>query len=217
MDSKLPELAVSFLRELSWRRIAYLIVILLLAAVSVIFWINREYIAGSLRPQMMSTEVPPLSVTDAGKEEIRLVLNRLPYIVNAISVVRADMGQNTRRVIYFASNDSEIQRQNDEFMRMHFTPDIPLFNEDEENNKRLIRLINGETVCVEFSKSNAAKYMHGIDVKYTCATGIPPYYGKFRGTVLAFIRIIPDAEEQARIRILLRDLSDKLDQPSSQP
>lgn len=216
MDPKLAQSGVDFFKALTWKRVLQLFVVVLIGGAAVIFWINREYISGKIKPATFSLEKPPLVVSDKTKAAIDDTLKRIGYIVNTIAVVSVNMEQNTRRVVYFVTNDIEIERQNDEFVRTHATTDVPLFKvDDPENNKRIIGLINGEIVCAEWKFAAAAQYLKNVNVKYTCSVGIPPYYGKFRGTILMFLKAIPDAEETSRLRIVMRELSDKLDNPSS--
>lgn len=216
MDPKFAQSGVDFFKALTWKRVLQLFVVVVIAGASVMFWINKDYISGRIKPATFSAEKPPLLVSDKAKAVIDDTLKRIGHMVNTISVVSVNMERNTRRVIYFVTNDIEIERQNDEFVRTHATTDIPLFKvDDAENNKRIIGLINGEIVCATWEKSAASQYLKNVNVKYTCSVGIPPYYGKFRGTILVFLKAIPDAEETARLRIVMRELSDKLDNPSS--
>jgi hypothetical protein len=214
MDSKSGELLLSFYNALTWKRIGQVAVVLLFAALGVIFWINRQYLAEYVRPSKLSADRPPLIVSDKGKTAIDETLAKSGGVINTISVVRMELERNTRSVIFFATNDPEIRRQNDNFIATHATPGIPIFTDDQVNNKRIIGYVNGEFQCVEWKDAQASRYLIGVNVKYTCATPVPPIYGQFRGIVIAFIKIVPDAEEQLRIKNLLRDLSDRLDNPS---
>jgi hypothetical protein len=215
MDSKIAEIALNIFTALTWKRLAQLAVLLLLVAGGVVFWINRDYISGAIRPAKLSPEPVELVVSDKGKAAIDEALKKASASINTISVVRMNLERNSRRVIYFASIDPEIIRQNDEFLRTHATPDIPVFNDDAENNHRIIQYINSEFVCVPFSASQAARYLHDVQVATICGTAVPPIYGKFRGTVLAFVKYVPNEDQKLQLRILLRELANQLDNPSS--
>lgn len=210
------KIALDFVKALTWGRVLQIATLALITTVCYFLWFNREYVSGAIRPSKLSSERLPLIVSDKAEMAVNDVLKNTGYLINTVSLVSVNMEQNTRRVIYFKTTDVNIERQNNEFLKTHVTGDIPLFNDDPENNKRIIRLINGEIVCVDYTSANVARYLHDIvDVKYVCSTGIPPYFGRFRGTVLVFLKVIPDAEEQVRLRILMRELADKLDNPSS--
>jgi hypothetical protein len=211
---KVLDSAKAFMESLVWKRIGQVLVLLLFAALGTIFWLNRLYFAEYVRPSKIAPERQALVIADSGKNAIDDVLKK-PNNIVAIFVVSANMERNTRRIIFFRTTDPEIQRQQTEFENTHATTDVPLFNDDAENNKRVIAYINGEFVCSDFKVTQAAKYLIGVNAKYVCATAVPPIYGKFRGTVVAVLKVIPDADETTRLKILLRDLSDRLDNPSS--
>lgn len=207
---------LAFYDRLTWQRLGQVSIVLVLTAAGIIFWKNIDYISGAIRPAKLTADKTELVISDNGKKAIDDVLTRTSTSINTIMVVRMDLERNTRRAVLFKSSDYNIQTQRDEFERTHFTTDIPAFTADPENNKRLIELINGEFVCVDWAQSNSARYLQNVNVKFVCATGVPPLYGKFRGTIVAFIKNVPDAEERTRLKIVMRDLADKLDNPSSE-
>ena len=53
----------------------------------------------------------------------------------------------------------------------------------------------------------------GVNVKYVCSVGIPPEYGRFRGIVMVYLSVVPNDVEEHPVRIMLRELSMKLDNP----
>jgi len=212
---KLLDSAGTLIDKLSLKRIAMIFLLMLIAGAGMVGWLDRDYISGLVRPSKIAPEKQELIVSDSGKAAIDETLKKGSYIINTIFVVQMNMERNSRRIIYFKSLDLEIQRQQEEFVRTHATPDVAVFNDDPINNKRIIGYINGEFICTDFKVTASARYLTNVDVKTVCATAVPPIYGKFRGTVVAFVKGIPNAEEQTQLKILLRDLSDRLDNPSS--
>ena len=213
--TKFLDSAGTFLDKLSLQRVGMIFLLVLIAGMGTVGWLNRDYISGLVRPATISPEPQELIVSDSGKVAINDALKKSSYIINSIFVVQMNMSRNTRRILYFTSLDPEVQRQEEEFFKTHVTPDLPVFNDDPINNKRIIGYINGEFICTDFAVSQASRFLKDVNVKYVCATAVPPIYGKFRGTVVALIKNVPNAEEQTQLKILLRDLSNALDNPSS--
>jgi hypothetical protein len=70
-------------------------------------------------------------------------------------------------------------------------------------------MINGEFVCNDYSPNILATDipLSANKIKYICATGIPPYYGRFVGMVGIFLSRIPTADEVDQLRVLTKKLS----------
>lgn len=215
MDPKVVDSAKGFITILNWKRVAMVFALVLIAGGATFAWLARDSIVQVVKPSKFSTKRLPLVVDDRAKKAIEDTLRKAPIFV-AIAVTSVDAEANTRRIVYFKSLDPAISRIQQDYADTHPAPDIALFNDDQANNNRVIRLIGGEMVCLDFKDARSAPYLAEVKdgIKYVCATGTPPYFGEFRGTVIAYLKVVPTNEEQVQIRILLRDLSNALDNPS---
>lgn len=199
--------------KLTWRRVGMVTALVLLAMIATTAWLARDTIIQVVKPSRFAIEKTPLFVDEKAKRAIEDTLRRAPAFV-AIGVVSVNMPMNTRRLIYFSSLDPVIDRVQKDYADKHPAPDISLFStEDAENNKRVIALLNGEMVCLPLFDSRSAPFLKNTSIKHVCAVGTPPWFGSFRGSVIAYLNITPTAEDILQIRVTLRALSSTLDTP----
>jgi hypothetical protein len=102
----------------------------------------------------------------------------------------------------------------DKFQASLFTV-LPLFNDSPENNKKIVSLINGEFICSKFNTTLTYKYAPDANVDTVCSFAVPPYYGQFRGWILVYLKNAPDSADLDEVKIIVRELSYKLDNPKS--
>jgi len=211
MSEKWGELILKILRALTWRRVGHIAVLNFLAFVSVIAWLDREYLAGIIQPAKLSTELRPLKLTDVRRQAVDEVLLLKGHIISAVGIASVDAPANTRKMIYFRSSESAVQNQYEQSVESRVSENVPLFGRHVDDNKVLIQLINGEVVCRPYGETIASRYLPGA-AKYMCSVGIPPgYSGRFRGIVFVMLRVMPSDDEEHRVRLILRDLSRRLD------
>lgn len=209
--NKVVDPVIKLIRALTWKRVALSAAVELLAVAGMLAWMNREYLAGVIQPSKLSADSSPLSMSDLKATAADTVLRNRQQGIMAVVIASINAPANTRKVIYFKSNDAEMQSKFDRIVSPYAVQDVPLFTANTEDNRVLIRLINGELVCRPWGQSISSKYLHDVNVKTVCAVGIPPEYGRFRGIVMVYLSGVPDEDEMHRIRILLRNLSFKLD------
>lgn len=212
--SKLSPIFRKIKAILSWSAITKLSIILSLVILCILTWIYSEHILNFPHPGKLSLDKPPLELSKDGLQSIDNVVRKSDLIVG-ISVISVNFQQNSRKIIHFNTDDSELLRLHDEYVLTHVSVDQPLFNNDQDNNKRIIRLINGDFVCTKYPLTVTYKYAPNVKIETVCALGVPPYYGQFRGFILVYLQHEPSPLEVDQVRILLRDLSDRLDNPTS--
>lgn len=209
---KLMTTAQNVLTALSWRKLARLSMLLLLLGASIAFWENREYLYSEVRTGKITIDKPPLKLSTSSERLINEVV-RKSELVGAISVVTVNFQENSHSVIYMNTDDLDFARAHAEFTRAQLSTWSPLFNSDSDNNKRIIDLINGNMVCGRYEASSSYRYAPQVRFATTCALGVPPYYGQFRGFVTVYLRAVPTPDQMLQIRGALRDLSVALDYP----
>lgn len=208
---KTGDTILKLLRALTWKRIAQIGVLSLIFIVIQIVWIDREYLAGRIQPSKLSIDNAPLELKDVSTAAIGKILTEKRTTISSVGIISVNAQGNTRKVIYFDSNDRDLLNKYKEDVENRVTQDVPLFSSNTVDNTVIIRLLNGELVCRPWAESVASRYLKNVDVRYVCSVGVPPEYGRFRGIVMVFLRVDPDEYEGHRIRVMLKDLSFKLD------
>lgn len=157
---------------------ALLVLLVLLSFI----WSDRIFAPGTAE---VSTK---LSVAPSIRNEIDLSVRKNDDIVG-IQVVTINFQKNIRLETYMSIDDPILQSIYDKFVATSVI-DTPLFDETELNNQRVLRLINGEFVCVPFEQTPAFKYGPAAKqyVKNVCAIGIPPYnLAEFSGILTIYL------------------------------
>lgn len=204
------KLLQAFLKFLNLSRLLYLTWFLLICVAAISFWENRAFIYGQVRPGKITVDKIPVIVSPSTEAIIKsTVFNST--LISAIAVVSVNFEQNTRQLVYFLTDDLIFENSYKKFITDNLNKSVPLFNADPENNRRLIALINGEFVCSPFTATTTYRFAPDVDIQTVCSVGVPPYFGKFRGTVMVYLKTTPSSEELAQVRVTLRDLSNMLE------
>jgi len=200
-----------FLQVLTWRKNVQFLVFILIAGLAYATFENRESIYNFASQAKIAAD-PPLAkkISKQITDKIDTAVNKSDLIIG-IQITIVDFQKNTRFVIYTSIDDVDLKNI---FVRFtdNTIAELPLFNSDVNNNKRLVGLINGEYICNPFIDTIGAKLMPDATKYITtvCANGIPPYYGKFSGIVSVYTRRQPTSEEVDQIRTLSRLLSTEI-------
>lgn len=74
----------------------------------------------------------------------------------------------------------------------------PLFTSSELNNRYMVKLINGEFYCVNYTSTLLSRSSPDINTEVisVCRASLPPYYGHFAGFLTIYLRNDPDIERQ---------------------
>jgi hypothetical protein len=139
-------------------------------------------------------------------DQIDSAVGRSELIVG-IQITFVDFQRNVRVVAYSNIDNPQLKELYNKFS-INSISDVPLFNEDEKNNRRLVELINGEFVCYPFKDTLAGKLVPEAErhISVLCANGIPPRYSKFTGIVSIYLSREPTIEELDQVRTLSKML-----------
>lgn len=127
-----------------------------------------------------------------------------------VSVMSADLRLNEAKSLYFYGDSAEL---NSAKIRSEYSGSrLPMFTGNEENNKDIIKLINGEFTCVPFDKTLHAKIYPELStiVNTMCMSSIPSYYGYFSGFVVTYISEPPSPERQLQYRLFIEKLANDI-------
>lgn len=149
-----------------------------------------------------------LVITDTTGQTIKDVVDRDTYIVG-IQIVTVDFKHN-RKIETYAVTD--IQALNEIYRIFIETSvvNVPLFREDNGKNRNILRLMNGEFVCVPFKESSAYRYAPQAEmyVKYVCGIAIPPnQYNNFSGILTLYLNNTPSEQILDELFIFARSTS----------
>lgn len=130
--------------------------------------------------------------------------------VIGFSVLTADLRLNRRTSIFFYGFDdgkeSPPQQPNSPFNR------LPLFSSSEENNRQVVKLINGEFFCAPYSTSLLSITSPNLNpnARTLCRASLPPYYGNFVGFITVFLKNEPSVEEQVRLKSSIESMATEI-------
>ena len=129
--------------------------------------------------------------------------------VVGFTVVSVDIRTNTRNQLFFYADQSE---QNPPSLKpLALMPRLPLFTKNDDNNRQMIKLINGEFTCAPYTTGTslvlAASPNANPDVSSICRASLPPYYGHFSGFVSVLLNNEPGVEEQVRLKHVIEALA----------
>ena len=127
--------------------------------------------------------------------------------IAGIAIISADLRQNLRTAVFFYGNGNTAKYNQQG--RLLPIDQLPLFTSDDENNRQMVKLINGEFFCVPYSSTIMA---HASDEPHNelvavCRASLPPYFGHFSGFISVLLTIDPDLEKQSELKNRLESLA----------
>lgn len=202
--------AQGFLRILSWQKIAQIAVFLFVVMLAWGIYENRESIYQFAGQQKLPLNT---SVTKLSKQSTDMIGSAVlrSDIIIGIQILIVDFPRNTQHIIYNNIDNLTFREVYDKYNAGAIS-EIPLFNDDIVNNRRLIELINGQFVCSPFQTTITGKLfpMANSVVSSVCSNAIPPRYGNFTGTVNVYLGRQPTPEEFDQIRTLTRYIGSQI-------
>jgi hypothetical protein len=199
-----------FMSSLSWRKIAQLSVLVFILLLALVIYELRESIHDlAIQPRITKHAPAIQKLSKMSMDEIDTIVEK-SELISGIRIVVVDFQKNTRHVIYRAIKDRALVAiYAKDGATNGPSQEIPLFDNDVANNKRLVELINGDFVCTPYAESIAA-ILRPATIPFSttvCANGIPPFYGIFSGTVSVALKRPPTAFEINQLRELTRNLA----------
>ncbi len=195
----------TILTFLNWRRLGKFAILALLSTLLVFLWLSRDSLfSAGFNP---TTTIPLLRISPGSKEVIETIVHKSDRIV-AIQVITINFQKNIRVDTYSSIDDPRVESIYKEVNNNRIV-EIPLFDDSKSNNNKVLRLINGEFVCMPYSEYIAYKYAPEIEryVGHVCSIGIPPGYGNFSGILTMYLKDTPNKEDTEQIFLLSRNLS----------
>lgn len=197
-----------FLQKLTWGKIAQLVILFFVISSAWIIYESRNDITTFIQNKTHPDRYTPLT-----KRLSKATTNDLDNIVTKISIISAidisfmDFKTNTRYVVYLATDNKSLKDIYNKYDLTNLAQ--PLFTNNDEYNRRIINLINGEFICSVYSAKvgdvdmpESSQYISTV-----CSNGIPPYYGKIIGTISILLKREPTMEEIDELRVLIKNLS----------
>lgn len=197
-----------FLTALTWQKLAQLTVFLLVLTMAWATYDNRTTIYNFAKEPRLSRTYPTITkLSSLTSTEINKAVDKSDVII-AVQVVLVDFPRNVRVVAYSYTDNARLDNVY-KVAESHSVAEIPLFNANEKNNKRMVDLINGEFVCLPFADTIGSSAFPDARnyISTTCSNGIPPYYGRFSGYINIYLSRLPTTDEVDLIRALSKRLS----------
>lgn len=193
-----------FIKILSWQKIAQVVVFLFVILLAWGIYENREIIYSFAGQPKLPLDTSVTKLSKASTDMVHSAVYRSDIIVG-IQIAIVDFPRNTQLILHTDIDNLTFKETYDKYVAGAIA-EIPLFNDDIVNNRRLIELINGEFVCSPFTTTITGKLFPGANsaVHSVCSNAIPPRYGKFTGTVNIYLARQPTSEEADQIRTLSR-------------
>lgn len=196
------------LQKLTWVKIFQFAILLFILALGWTYYKTSDQVLDYLKRDKIVSRLPPIKkLSDSTIRDINLQASKTPAFIVGISVVTVNFQKNSKYIIYLGSYNSELDSIFSRYNILNL--ELPAFTQNTAQNSRIVDLINGEFVCDEYTQTGLASEMPETSkvIGYVCATGIPPYYGKFVGSVNIYLKRKPTSEEFDQLRVLARNLS----------
>jgi len=144
-------------------------------------------------------------------KQLDSAVNDHDFVVGS-QIAKVDLDRNERSLLYTYIKDPVLKSMYESFVASRITISIPIFTKDDANNARMVKIINHEYVCSPYTSTITYKYMPSSTsyIATVCAVSIPPSYGNFKGIVALYLNREPTELEKDQIRILLKDVAEKL-------
>lgn len=193
---------------ISWTRILKVGVVSVILILSFLIHLINGPLFLSKKPDPNDT--PLLKINSTIRDEIDDDVKRSASIVG-IQIVTINFEKNIRLETYVSIDSAAVQKIYNDYLNNKVVETV-LFDEDKANNTRVLRLINGEFICMPYKESLAYRYApEGIAfVSTVCAIGIPPSYGEFSGIFIIYLKDKPDRDMTEKLFLLAREISVKI-------
>ncbi len=126
------------------------------------------------------------------------------------AILSADVRLNSRKSIFFYADSKDLKSASpSQALPINR---LPLFTNSIENNRQIIKLINGEFVCSPYGTSQLARSAPEINpgVITICRASLPPYYGYFSGFITVFLNTDPSVDQQVLLKNQLESLATEI-------
>ncbi len=151
------------------------------------------------------------TVGDTTKKNISSFVKDEKGVVG-FTVVSVDIRLNLRNQLYFFADPTVPNPPT--LAPLAAIARLPLFTKNDDNNRQMIKLINGEFTCAPYNSGTslvaAVNSNVNRDVVTICRASLPPYYGHFSGFVSVLLNTDPDVEEQVRLKQAIESMATEI-------
>lgn len=133
-------------------------------------------------------------------------------IANGIQIVKVDLNRNVRYVRHSYFNDPNLNKLYSIYTNSRITTEITVFSGDDQENTRIIRMMNHEVDCIPYKNTLSYKLLPESSkfIEAVCTISIPPAFSEFKGIIAMSLTKIPTEEEKSSIEKILIHLSEQL-------
>lgn len=196
-----------FLNRLSWRKLSQLAALIFMVSSTWAVFVARDQIMDYLKRDKIEARSPSFKkLTLETIKEINQSASKAD-IVSGVSVNIVNFQKNAKYIVFMEGYHKDMKDVFSRYSTLEL--ELPIFTQNTLQNRVMVDLINGEFVCNSYTATglgvempDAAKY-----AVHVCSSGIPPYYGKFIGSVNVFLTRTPTTEEIDQLRVLVKHLS----------
>jgi hypothetical protein len=199
--------AKTILTFLTWGRLGKIAILAILSIALTFLWVARDSFLWNSSP---ATKIPLLHVSSDLKGDIQNLVDKNDKIV-AMQIMTINFQKNIKVDTYSSIDNPRLESIYNK-VNNNRVIEIPLFDDSKKNNDRILRLINGEFVCIPYTDHAAYKYApEGANyIGYVCSIGIPPSYGNFSGILSIYLREAPNKEDSEQYFLLSRAIALKI-------
>ena len=187
------EKILDFLRTLTWKRYGISTIAVITGIVGYTLFENRQKVYDKMQPQLYAEDYPLTAPGPVGKKILAELASKYPEIA-IITIVDADPVRNQRIPVFrlFLDKDLEdiVKRVVGESTDKG---NGPLFSSDEESNKQVIAIMNGEFACTPGMIGEFVKLFPESKsiVKHSCRIPLPPAFNRATGWISLHFREWP--------------------------
>lgn len=206
---ELPDIkgTLEALKVLTWKHLSIALSLALIFTVTMIFWGTRDSIYERVKIHINRLALDTIPYpSNRIQSQIKNIVQKVPSIV-AIEEVNMDFKRNEKQPIYFFSKIEKFQIVIDDYKAKKIAQS-PMWTTDQESNLRMVKILNGEFVCVPVPARFIVAVPETIHyAKTICSLPVPPdSYGKITGYVNIWLSEPPSNDNIIDYRTLLRSL-----------
>lgn len=195
-------------KSVKLRDIAKLIGVVILFFLAVAYWEGRSTVYGMVSMELgrFGLDTIPENISAKSRENIKFIVDKEPTIV-AAELVNINFKKNERVPVFFYSDVAAFGDAMQNYKNTRVS-NSSLFTNDEANNERIVKIINGDFVCIPIPQRLimhvpiAAKIATAV-----CSISVPPYYGQIVGYANIFVDHMPKDDEIPNYRAIARTMS----------
>ena len=197
---ELLQLVQDFTDRLTVKRILLALFVGVLATFITLVFENRDVIFHSIYTHVNNMETPRgWVISESSKQQLRGLIKD-GSIINMVMVTEIDLQKNRRTAKYWelvSELEPQVRKQAEALLPQ------PVFDYDANNTRQMVGVLNNEFVCSRFEETILNRHFPYMakEVPVICRIAIPPFYGRFVGTLTVGLQAPPSKEELDAIRI----------------